>query len=83
MIVSVSGLVVLFCSILVITQAQENIQRRVPDSLLECYINPELLDRDNRLPTTLTTLIDLIRKVENYEQSRLSLRELTVELLYR
>uniref|UniRef100_A0A6M2DZA1 VWFA domain-containing protein n=1 Tax=Xenopsylla cheopis TaxID=163159 RepID=A0A6M2DZA1_XENCH len=77
------GLVVLFCSILVITQAQENIQRRVPDSLLECYINPELLDRDNRLPTTLTTLIDLIRKVENYEQSRLSLRELTVELLYR
>ncbi|XP_026470729.1 uncharacterized protein LOC113374989 [Ctenocephalides felis] len=77
------GIFLVVCSILVSVYTQENTQKRVPASLVECYTNPKLLDRDNRLPATLTTLIDLIRKVESDKQTRLSLRELVLGLLYR
>lgn len=43
---------------------QENAQTRIPNSLIECYANPEIYERDFRLPATINTLIDLIRKIE-------------------
>ncbi|XP_058462010.1 uncharacterized protein LOC131437003 [Malaya genurostris] len=70
-------------SVLVHAQVQENIQTRVAPSLLECYENPALFERDNRLPMTMNMLIELVRKIEDEPQFTQDIRQLTTGLLHR
>lgn len=64
-------------------RGQENAQTRIPDSLIECYTNPEIYERDNRLPATMNTLIDLIRKVEDAPGYSQDIRQVATSLLHR
>lgn len=65
------------------TWAQENAQLQIPPSLVECYNTSYYMNRDNRLPSTINTLIDLIRKVENSPDFNMDARQLAVALLHR
>ncbi|XP_055536288.1 uncharacterized protein LOC129724976 [Wyeomyia smithii] len=65
------------------TYSQENIQTRVAPGLLECYEDPELFERDNRLPMTMNMLIELIQKVEDSPQFTQDIRQLSIGLLHR
>lgn len=67
----------------VIVLGQENAQTRIPNSLAECYENPEIYERDNRLPATINTLIELIRKVEYSNDYNRDIKEVAVSLLHR
>lgn len=66
-----------------IVDGQENAQTKIPDSLLECYTNPEIYERDNRLPATINTLIDLIRKVEDAPGFSQDIRQIATSTLHR
>ncbi|XP_055597479.1 uncharacterized protein LOC129747349 [Uranotaenia lowii] len=65
------------------TGGQENIMTRVAPGLLECYTNPEMFERDNRLPMTMNMLIELIRKVEDSPGLNEDMRQLSIALLHR
>lgn len=74
----------IFLSLFTIALCQENVQTRIPESLLECYQDPILLQRDYRLPMTMNMLIDLIRKVENDPSGmNMDMRTLVSTLLHR
>lgn len=62
---------------------QENIQTRIPNSLAECYENPQILERDHRLPMNINILIELIRKIEDDRSYNQDIRQLAVSLLHR
>lgn len=66
-----------------IVRGQENAQTRIPDSLTECYNTPEMYNRDTRLPATIGTLIDLVRKVEDNSGYVQDIRQITTSLLHR
>jgi hypothetical protein len=61
----------------------ENAQRRVAPALEECYRNRQLFERDNRVPMTINTLIELIRKVEDTPNFNMDIRQLAVALVHR
>jgi len=61
----------------------QNTQLTIPASLRDCYGNEDLYSRHNRLPMTMTTLIELIRKVEQYKGAFFDVRTLSVALLHR
>lgn len=63
--------------------SQENAQTRIPNSLAECYENVEIYERDNRLPATIDTLIELIRKIEDSPDYTQDIRQVSVALLHR
>lgn len=63
--------------------SQENAQTRIPNSLAECYENPEIYERDYRLPANINTLIELIRKVEDVQEYTQDIRQIAVSLLHR
>lgn len=63
--------------------AQENAQTRIPASLAECYENAAIYERDNRLPATINTLIELIRKVEDSPGYTQDLRQVATSILHR
>lgn len=63
--------------------AQENVQTRIPSSLTECYMNPEILQRDNRLPSNINMLIELIRKVEDTPGYNQDIRTISTSLVHR
>lgn len=63
--------------------AQENTQTRIPNSLAECYESPDIVNRDNRLPLTMNTLIELIRKVEDSPGFMQDIRQLATSLVHR
>uniref|UniRef100_A0A1A9W7T5 N-acetylmuramoyl-L-alanine amidase n=1 Tax=Glossina brevipalpis TaxID=37001 RepID=A0A1A9W7T5_9MUSC len=65
------------------TQAQENAQLQIPPSLVECYNDSYFLNRDNRLPANIETLINLIEKIENSYAFNQDMRQLAVSLLHR
>jgi hypothetical protein len=65
------------------THGQENTGLTIPASLRDCYGNADLYSRNKRLPMTMTTLIELIRKVELYKGAYFDLRTLSVALLHR
>lgn len=65
------------------TFGQENAQTRIPNSLRECYDNKDLYERDNRLPATINTLIELIRKIEDSPNFTQDIRHVAVSLLHR
>lgn len=68
-------------SLITIVVSQENIQLQVSPSLVECYNSSYYMNRDNRLPSTIDTLIGLIEKIEkSYDQD---MAQLTVSLLHR
>ncbi|XP_062561735.1 uncharacterized protein LOC134225564 [Armigeres subalbatus] len=79
--------IVLFTAILlgvlVPNHGQENVQTRVAPSLLECYENANIFERDNRLPMTMNILIELIRKVEDSPEFNQDMRQLSIALLHR
>ncbi|XP_021940956.1 uncharacterized protein LOC110840320 [Zootermopsis nevadensis] len=62
---------------------QENTGMTIPASLRDCYGNEDLYSRNKRLPMTMATLIELIRKVELYKGAYFDLRTLSVTLLHR
>ncbi|XP_017150132.1 uncharacterized protein LOC108160564 isoform X1 [Drosophila miranda] len=67
-------------------QAQENAMLQIPPSLVECYNTSYFMNRDNRLPANMDTLISLIEKVENsYPTSgvQADIRTVAVSLLHR
>ncbi|TDG49134.1 hypothetical protein AWZ03_004434 [Drosophila navojoa] len=67
-------------------QAQENAQLQIPPSLIECYNTSYFMNRDNRLPSNMDTLISLIEKVEqSYTATgyQVDIRTLAVALLHR
>lgn len=66
-----------------VARGQENAQTRIPDSLIECYASSEIYERDNRLPATMNTLIDLIRKVEDAPGYSQDIRQVATSLLHR
>lgn len=66
-----------------VVRGQENAQTRIPDSLEECYKNAEIYEPDNRLPATINTLIDLIRKIEDSPDYTQDIRQVAVGLLHR
>ncbi|KAM7342837.1 uncharacterized protein ACRADG_010115 isoform 2-T2 [Cochliomyia hominivorax] len=78
------GLIALYlcCSIDWI-EAQENAQLQIPPSLVECYNTSYFMDRANRLPSNIETLITLIEKVENSYGFNQNMRQLAVALIHR
>lgn len=62
--------------------AQDNTYRNVASTLRECYESKYLLEKDNRLPHTLNTLIAILQKIESTENIR-DLRTSTVEIMHR
>ncbi|XP_054740559.1 uncharacterized protein LOC129246063 [Anastrepha obliqua] len=75
--------VALLCGSIGHTQAQENTMLQIPPSLVECYNTSYFMNRDNRLPATIDTLISLIEKVENTQSYTYTMRTLAVALLQR
>ncbi|XP_075169055.1 uncharacterized protein LOC142241195 isoform X2 [Haematobia irritans] len=65
------------------TKAQENAQLQIPPSLVECYNTSFFMNRDNRLPYNLETLITLIEKVENSYGFDQDITQLSIALLHR
>uniref|UniRef100_A0A7G3AXU3 Uncharacterized protein n=1 Tax=Lutzomyia longipalpis TaxID=7200 RepID=A0A7G3AXU3_LUTLO len=63
--------------------AQENAQTRISAALEECYRDPEVFNRENRLPHTPEMLIELIRKVEDSPDWRQDIRQLALSLVHR
>lgn len=71
------------CGIIGLVGAQSNAQTRVPRHLEECYRNATLYERDNRLPSTITTLIRLLRKIEDYPSLNMDMKDLAITLVHR
>lgn len=65
------------------TQSQENAQTSIPQSLNDCYKNADIYERDNRLPASINTLIDLIRKIEDSPEYTSDIHRVAVGLLHR
>ncbi|XP_029678047.1 uncharacterized protein LOC115244498 [Formica exsecta] len=57
--------------------------RNVASTLRECYENKYLLEKDNRLPHTLNTLIAILEKIENTENLNMDLQSLTIGIMHR
>ncbi|XP_039482478.1 uncharacterized protein LOC120445892 isoform X1 [Drosophila santomea] len=77
----------LAASLFLETMAQENAMLQIPPSLVECYNTSYFMNRDNRLPANMDTLISLIEKVEySYAASsgvQADIRTVSVALLHR
>uniref|UniRef100_A0A182P9B3 VWFA domain-containing protein n=1 Tax=Anopheles epiroticus TaxID=199890 RepID=A0A182P9B3_9DIPT len=65
------------------SEAQENVLTRVAPSMLECYENAQIFERDNRLPMTMNMLIELVRKVEDTPGFQQDMRQLAISMLHR
>lgn len=77
-------LILIFITVIIlgIIFAQENTYRSVSSTLKECYENKYLLEKDNRLPHTLNTLIAILQKIEN-TTTNINLQALTVGIMHR
>lgn len=62
---------------------QDNVQFRIPNALEECYRNVELNERDNRLPSNINILIELIRKIEDTPGANVDMRQVATTLVHR
>lgn len=74
---------ILVACLLPLCLAQENAQTRIANSLVECYQDSLVFERDNRLPMTSNILIELIRKVEDSAEFTGDIRQLAVQLVHR
>ncbi|XP_055597481.1 LOW QUALITY PROTEIN: uncharacterized protein LOC129747350 [Uranotaenia lowii] len=79
----VMAFVAAFALLIPTTGGQENIMTRVAPDLLECYTNPKMFERENRLPMTMNMMIELIRKVEDSPGLNENMRQLSIALLHR
>lgn len=77
-----AALILAVLSISAVT-GQENAQTRIPHSLMECYEDALVFERDNRLPMTTNILIELIRKIEDSNDFTGDIRTLAVQLVHR
>lgn len=66
-----------------VCRSQDNVQTRIPNQLTECYTNPNIMERDNRLPMNVNMLIELIRKIEDTPGFNQDIRQLAVSLIHR
>lgn len=73
----------LLCFSIAGTNGQENAQLQIPPSLVECYNTSYYMNRDNRLPSNMETLITLIEKVENGYGVNMDMRLIAVGMLHR
>ncbi|XP_044765406.1 uncharacterized protein LOC123321735 [Coccinella septempunctata] len=64
-----------------ISWAQQNAGSSVSPKLIKCYNDSSILEKDNRLPATMETLIALIRKIEDNAPFRNN-RNLASQLLF-
>lgn len=83
---STASLVIVIWTLIVhlhVCNGQENVQTRIPSSLTECYMNTDILQRDNRLPLNINMLIELIRKVEDTPGYNQDIRTLSTSLVHR
>uniref|UniRef100_U5ESY0 Putative secreted protein n=1 Tax=Corethrella appendiculata TaxID=1370023 RepID=U5ESY0_9DIPT len=62
--------------------AQENSQTRVMPSVLQCYQNRTLFERDLRLPMTVNTLIEIVRKIEDTQGFNADIRQTVISILH-
>lgn len=70
--------------VIALAKAQENAQTRIPESLMECYQDSILIQKDYELPMTMDMLIDLVRKAENNNDGRnMDMRNLVISLIHR
>ncbi|KAL3290173.1 hypothetical protein HHI36_023534 [Cryptolaemus montrouzieri] len=77
------GLFLILTSILCLaslSSAQTNAGSSVAPNLIKCYNNSAILQKDNRLPATVETLISLIRKIED-KTPYSSNRELAAQII--
>lgn len=63
-------------------QAQLTAQTSIAPDLRECYLDPQLLNRNNLPPTTMPVLIDIIRKIEDNPNVNMDLRQLSALVLH-
>lgn len=61
---------------------QGTTQTSVAPQLRECYIEPNLVDRNNLPPTTISILIDIIRQIEDNPNINIDMRQLSASLLH-
>lgn len=66
-----------------VVSGQENVQTRIANSLVECYQDSLIFERDNRLPMTINMMIELIRKVEDSNEFTGDIRQLAVQMVHR
>ncbi|XP_067008368.2 uncharacterized protein [Anabrus simplex] len=71
--------VAIFCAI---EAVQSDDISNIPSHLLECYQNPSLYDRQNRLPMTMDMLIELIWTIENYPEFQMDMQSLALSLIH-
>ncbi|XP_049877845.1 uncharacterized protein LOC126375043 [Pectinophora gossypiella] len=62
--------------------AQLTAQTSVAPELRECYMDSNLVNRNNLPPTTIPVLIDIIRQIEDNPNVNVDLRQLAVLLLH-
>lgn len=55
----------------------------IPSNILACYENQTLYNRASRLPSTMSSLISLIAKVEKAGGMNMDMRSLTAALLHQ
>lgn len=77
------SVIILIFAIVMTVQAQENAQTRIPQALLDCYREEHLYHRDNRLPMTISTLVEIIKKVEDDSDTNMNIQDLAVALIHR
>uniref|UniRef100_A0A182J8Y4 VWFA domain-containing protein n=1 Tax=Anopheles atroparvus TaxID=41427 RepID=A0A182J8Y4_ANOAO len=70
-------------ALLGVVHAQENVLTRVAPSVMECYEDGQVFERDNRLPMTMNMLIELVRKVEDTPGFQQDIRQLAISILHR
>ncbi|XP_012278455.1 uncharacterized protein LOC105698628 isoform X2 [Orussus abietinus] len=63
--------------------ARENASKKLPSVVVECYNDTYILNKDNRLPHTMQTLIALLRKIEDIEGLNMDSRTLSSVILHR
>lgn len=74
---------IILTTVLMAVMAQENAQTRLPRSLEDCYRVRDIYERDNRLPMTINTLIELVKKVEDTPGLNMDMREVALSLIHR
>lgn len=50
--------------------------------LMECYSEPNLLDRNNLPPMTLPVMLDIIRKIEDHPNSVGDMRQISTAIIF-
>lgn len=51
--------------------------------LMECYSEPNLLDRNNLPPMTLPVMLDIIRKIEDHPNSVGDMRQISTAIIFK